>query len=276
MVVIGAGLAGLSAALHLSGHGRQVTLLDGADRVGGRVGTDVVDGYRLDRGFQVFNTAYPEPARVLDLAALDLHPFVPGVLVYAGGRRHRLLDPARRPRGALPTALAPVGSLGAKARLGALAARDALVPARWLKRGPDPTTGEALARLGLSGPLVERFLRPFLSGVFLEAELTTSARFFHLVWRSFARGRICLPGEGMGAIPAQLASRLGPTGVRLGEPVQAVLGGGVTLAGGSRIRARAVVVATDPAAAAALLPSLPAVPMRGITTFYHRAPGSPL
>lgn len=276
MVVVGAGLAGLSAAVHLTRHGRRVLVLESADQAGGRVRTDLVDGYRLDRGFQVFNTAYPEPARLLDLTALQLRCLVPGALVYAGGRRHRLVDPRRRPASAPATVTAPVGTLADKARLGALAARDALAPAGWLKGGGDRTTEQALRRFGLSGRLVEQFLRPFLAGVFLERELSTSARFFHLVWRSFARGRICLPANGMGAIPAQLAALLDPAALRLRQTVQAVQPHHVTLTGGERLAARAVVVATDPATAVRLLPGLPEVPMRGVTTVYHRADESPL
>lgn len=161
-------------------------------------------------------------------------------------------------------------------RLGALAAKDSLVPAGWLKAGGDRTTEQSLRRFGLSGPLVEQFLRPFLSGVFLERELSTSARFFHLVWRSFARGQICLPANGMGAIPAQLAGLLHPAVLRLRQTVRAVRPREVTLAGGERLAARAVVIATDPATAVRLLPGLPEVPMRGVTTVYHRADESPL
>jgi monoamine oxidase len=56
VVVVGAGLAGLSCAKQLSGMGRRVILLEASDRVGGRVRTDVVDGLNLDHGFQVLLT----------------------------------------------------------------------------------------------------------------------------------------------------------------------------------------------------------------------------
>ncbi len=276
VIVVGAGLAGLSAAVHLSRRGLGVMVIEAADRAGGRVRTDVVDGWRLDRGFQVFNTAYPEPARVLDLGALHLQPFTPGAMVYADGRRHLLANPLRRPA-STPSALhSPVGSLAEKARLGVFSAGCALTPAQWVKYRRDSTTAAALRQVGLRGELVERFLRPFLSGVFLEADLVTSARFFRLVWRSFVRGQICVPAEGMGAIPAQLAAMANGTSLLFGRRVRAVDDVGVTLEGGECLGAKAVVVATDPTTATNLLTSLPPVRMHAVTTFYHLAPRSPL
>ena len=126
--VIGAGLAGLSAARHLTAAGLDVRVLEQSDAVGGRVQTDLVDGFRLDRGFQLFNPAYPEPPRLLDLAALDLRSFTRGVAVFRGGRRHRLLDPRSAPASLVETLRAPVGSIRAKAALGALSIRDATAP----------------------------------------------------------------------------------------------------------------------------------------------------
>ena len=79
-IVVGAGLAGLSAARQLAIHGVDVIVLESSNDVGGRVRTDRFDGLQLDRGFQLFNPSYPEAARVLDYEALDLKPFVPGVI----------------------------------------------------------------------------------------------------------------------------------------------------------------------------------------------------
>jgi len=122
-------------------------------------------------------------------------------------------------------------------------------PAQWVKYRRDSTTEAALRQVGLSGELFERFLRPFLSGVFLEVDLATSARFFRLVWRSFVRGQICVPAEGMGAIPAQLAAMANGTSLLFGRRVRAVDDEGVTPEGGERLGAKAVVVATDPTTA---------------------------
>ena len=275
VVVVGAGLAGLSAARRLAAAGIDALVLEASDTVGGRVATDVVDGFLLDRGFQVHNTAYPEAARVLDHAALDLRAFTPGALVRVGDRLHRLVDPRRRPLAVPGTALAPIGSPLDKARVALLAARDALLPAERLAAGPETTTYEALRRRGLSDTVIDRFLRPFLTGVFLERELTTSSRFFDLVWRSFARGTVCVPAGGMRQIPALLAAALPAGAVHTGVPVHRVGPGRVETAAGT-VRAASIVVAADPVTAAELLPALSAPEMRAVTTVYHVTPEPPV
>ncbi|MFH8568574.1 NAD(P)/FAD-dependent oxidoreductase [Streptomyces sp. NPDC017993] len=277
VVVIGAGAAGLACAQDLLAAGLTVAVAEASDAVGGRMRTDRVDGFVIDRGFQVFNTSYPQVRKRLDLRALRLRPFTPGVLVHTDDGRLRFTDPSREPRRAadlLPGRLARPRDLLA---LGVLSARDMLAPARLLTRGADRTTRTALAAAGVSEEFVERFFRPFLSGVFLEDELETSSRVFHLVWRSMLRGTLCLPGEGIGAVPRQLADRLPDGTVRLGCPVDRLTDDGVLLSeGGGTLRARTVVVATGAAAARSLLPGLRVPPHRTVTTYYHAAPASPL
>ncbi|MEE1752016.1 NAD(P)/FAD-dependent oxidoreductase [Streptomyces sp. SP18CS02] len=276
VVVVGAGLAGLACASDLSRAGRRVVLLEASDGVGGRMRTDRRDGFLLDRGFQVFNVAYPQVKRRISFRELRLRPFTPGVVAHTARGPLRIADPTRRPRAA--GSLLPGRVLSARdlAALAALTARDALLPPSALKRGRDRTTAQALARAGLSPRAVEELLRPFLSGVFLEDGLETSARFFHLVWRSMARGTLCLPAEGIGAVPAQLADRL-PDGVlRLETPVTEVSGGGVLTADGGELPAAAVVVATDAATAARLLPGLTVPDTRTVTTYYHATATPPL
>ncbi|MGW3008358.1 NAD(P)/FAD-dependent oxidoreductase [Streptomyces sp. NPDC001219] len=274
-VVIGGGLAGLACALDLSRAGLLVELCEAGDEVGGRMRTDRRDGFVLDRGFQVFNTAYPQVKRRLPLRELRLRPFTPGVLAHTPSGVARITDPTRRPREA--GSLLPGRVLGARdlAALAALTARDMLAPAALLKRGGDRSTADALAGSGLSAKAVDEVLRPFLAGVFLEKELETSARFFHLVWRSMARGTLCLPAQGIGSVPRLLAGRLPAGTVRLESPVAAVTDEGVLLDGTER-PAEVVVVATDAATASGLLPGLPVPPGRTVTTYYHAAETSPL
>lgn len=216
--VVGAGLADLDCALDLCRAGRRVALLEASDGVGGWMRTDRQDGFLLDRGFQVFNTSCPQVKRRLDLGSLRLKPFTPGIIAHTSNGPVHLADPIRRPEAA--GALVPGQALPARdlAAMAALTARDALLPGGSLKRRPDRSTAGVLSRAGLSAETVDEILRPFLSGVFLEDRLTTSARFFHLVWRSMVRGTLCLPCDGIGAEPAQLAEGL-PDGVlRLKPP----------------------------------------------------------
>ncbi|MFC9330723.1 NAD(P)/FAD-dependent oxidoreductase [Kitasatospora sp. NPDC057015] len=276
VLVVGAGVAGLSCALDLAAAGLDVLLVEEGDAVGGRVRTDRRAGFLLDRGFQVFNTSYPQVKRRLRLRELRLHPFTPGVLVQTDRGRLRFTDPTRRPGHAGDLLPGRLGSARDLAALGLLSARDLLLPPAVLRRGRDTSTRAALASAGVSPALVEEFFRPFLSGVFLEDELETSARFFHLVWRSMLRGTLCLPAAGIGAVPAQLAAGLPAGALRLGTPVRELSEAGAVLADGRELPARAVVVATGPGAAGALLPGLPVPPTRTVSTLYHAAPRTPL
>ena len=225
VVVVGAGLAGLRAAGLLRARGLDVVLLDAADRPGGRVATDEIDGFRCDRGFQVLNTSYPALRAAADLDALALRAFEPGAAIRGADRRlHVFANPARSPgllwRTATDGLLPPLG----KAKLAAWTARVLAAPPARTARRIDRSAAQDLAAAGLTGPVVDRFLRPFLSGVLGEAELSTSAAFVRLVWRSFALGTIAVPDAGMGALPAQLAARL-PAGVlRLGRRVTGLRG----------------------------------------------------
>ena len=297
VIIVGAGLAGLACAADLAAAGASVTVLEGADGVGGRMRTDQVDTgemstgrvrmgrvstgrprdrFLLDRGFQVFNTSYPQVQRRLDLRALQLSPFTPGMLLHTGAGRLRFADPTRRPGDQGDLVRGHLAGPGGLAALAALSARDMLVPARLVTRGPDQSTLATLAGARIPGELVELLFRPFLAGVFLEDQLETSGRFFHLVWRSMLRGTLCLPRRGIQAVPEQLAAALPPGTVELETPVRTLTGEGVLLADGRELRADAVVVATGAAAAAALLPGLPVPDTRTVTTVYHAAPASPL
>ncbi|MFC1413506.1 NAD(P)/FAD-dependent oxidoreductase [Streptacidiphilus sp. N1-12] len=276
VIVVGAGLSGLACTLGLLRAGLSVRLLEASDAVGGRMRTDTVAGFRLDRGFQVFNTSYPQVKRRLDLRALRLRPFTPGMLLDTGGRRVRIGDPTRRPHPVadlLPGRFASTRDLAA---LAVLSARDLLAPPSLLRRGPETTTRAALAAAGVSPDLVEVFFRPFLAGVFLDDSLETSSRFFHLVWRSMLRGSLCLPAAGIRAVPDQLAAALPGGTLRLDAPVQRLEDTGVLLGDGTALTADAVVVATGASAAGALLPDLETPAGRSVTTHYHAAVHSPL
>ncbi|WP_018567835.1 NAD(P)/FAD-dependent oxidoreductase [Streptomyces sp. PsTaAH-124] len=276
VVVVGAGVAGLACARDLAAAGRGVTVLEAGDAVGGRMRTDRLDGFTVDRGFQVVNPAYPQLRRRLPARFLAPRPFLPGVLVHTGDRRVLLADPRRRPDTVTSLLTGRLARPRDLAALAALGARDALAPARTLKHAPERTTRAALAAAGFSDAFVQDFFRPFLSGVFLEDALETSSRVFHLVWRSMLRGALCLPAFGVQSVPRALAAALPEGTVRLGTPVARLAEGAVVTADGTELPARAVVVATGADAAARLLPGLDVPAHRTVTTYYHVADRSPL
>ena len=253
VVIVGAGLAGLCAAWATTRAGLETIVLEADDGVGGRVRTDVVDGYRLDRGFQILLTGYPEVRASLDLDALDPCAFDPASRVWTGERLDRVADPFRQPAALADTLRADVGSLVDKARIGLLRQRLVHSPAVRLLQGPDRSTAEALAAEGFSERMVERFFRPLLGGIALDAELTSSARMYEITFRTLALGDAVVPALGMQAISDQLAARL-PTGtIRTSSPVDRLEGTSAVGADGSAVRGRAVVVATEGPAAARLL-----------------------
>ena len=276
VVVVGAGLAGLACASDLAAAGATVRVLEAGDAVGGRMRTDRQAGFLLDRGFQVFNTSYPQVKRRMDLRALQLRAFTPGMLLHTSRGRVRFTDPTRQPRQAADILTGRLAGPRDLAALTLLTARDMFGPVSRIKRGRDQSTLAALRRAGISGALIDQMLRPFLAGVFLEDELETSSRFFHLVWRSMLRGTLCLPRHGIQAVPEQLAAALPPGTIRLETPVSQLTGEGVLLGDGSERPAGTVVVATGAATAARLLPGLNVPATRTVTTLYHAAPASPL
>jgi phytoene dehydrogenase-like protein len=275
VVVIGAGLAGLAAARRVAKTGRTVLILERADAVGGRVRTDVVDGVRMDRGFQLYNPAYPEGRRVLDHDALDLRSFVPGVAVRVGDAVCHVADPFREPRSAISSLLAPVGSIRGKVAFAAYATACATLPVSRLLQRPDISARQALRHAGVDARLLEHLITPFLGGVFLEDALTTSRHFMDLVLRSFVRGTPSVPALGMQQIPEQLAASLPAGAVRLNEEVTNITDSdsGVHITTNTQeYRARTAIVATDLRSTTGLVEGVAARQMNDVTTWYHLAP----
>jgi glycine/D-amino acid oxidase-like deaminating enzyme len=273
VVIVGAGLAGLSCAIELCRGGVTAVVLEQSDGVGGRVRTDRIDGMLLDRGFQQLNPAYPAFKGIVDLEALHLQEFDAGVVVASDGKRTVLADPRRSPKDVLGALSSDTGRLLEKARFASYVARAAWIPADLVMSRPDSSIGAALDRAGVNGRLRRAVVNPFLAGVLAEDTQATSRVFADLLLRTFAKGSPGLPAQGMQALPEQLAARL-PTGtVRLGQTARSVTSGAVAVDGGSW-RARAVVVAADPRTAARMLGISPP-PMRASTAHYHWAPSSP-
>lgn len=276
VVIVGGGLAGLTCARRLQARGRACRVLEATDAVGGRVRTDRAGGFQFDRGFQVLLTAYPAARRWLDYDALALRRFTPGARVWCDGAWHTLSDPNRDPAGLFATLQAPVGSLGDKMKIATLRAEARRGTLDELFTRPETTALEALRAHGFSDVMIERFLRPWLGGIFLDDTLSASSRMLMFVMRMFAEGDAAVPDAGMQAIPEQLAAGLAPGTVRVNAPVAAIGDGTVTLQSGERMTAEAVVVATDGAAAAQLLPAIQPPSWRPVTCLYFAAPVSPI
>ena len=275
IAVVGAGLAGLAAAIEATTAGHDVVVLEASDGPGGRVRTDEVDGFRLDRGFQILLTAYPEAGALLDYDSLDLRAFSPGALVRHDGAFHRIADPLRAPTRILDTLRAPLGSPIDKVRI--LAFRRAVnrgdLADLW--RRPETTARRRLADAGFSDTIVERFLGPLFAGITLDPDLSGSSRVLEFVFRMLAGGDAAVPARGMGRMAEQLAARLPAGALRLSSAVRSVEPGKVTTEGGELIEADAIIVATDMTEAARLTGSDDRG-WRSVTTVWLAADEPPL
>ncbi len=289
IVIVGAGLAGMRCAELLQRAGFDTLLLEASDAPGGRVRTDVVDGFRLDRGFQVLLTSYPETKAVLSYRALKLRRFTPGALVWHGGRFHRFVDPWREPINATRFLFDDIVTLGDKWRVARLRSRVNRGELVDLFQRRDQTTHAFLREFGFSPKMIDRFFAPFFGGVFLESELQTSAHYFEFLFRMFASGSTAVPAEGMQRIPQQMAARLKPETLELNTRVVRVARSQqrftLTTEGGGAIQAKQLVFAVAEHVLRPLLADLlPHTRAQAreqrqwnrTTTLYYAAPRSPI
>lgn len=273
VIVVGAGLTGLAAALELSRRGIGVTVLERGDAVGGRVRTDVVDGFLIDRGFQLINPIYPALREYADLRALDLHAFGSGAQVLTGGSLETLAHPARHPlqlANTLGSGLLTPRDL--RALIGSVAGGPGSVPRGEVPRGT-VTLGEELDERGAGGALRQQILEPFLTGVVASDPNDVDAEVGRFLLTTFAFGRPSVPARGAQALPEQLAAsaRLAGAEICLDTACEAITstGSGATVrtTGGGTLRAGAVIVATSP--------SDQGEPMYGLATYWFRADEAP-
>ncbi|MGH2478782.1 MAG: FAD-dependent oxidoreductase, partial [Ktedonobacteraceae bacterium] len=218
IIIIGAGLAGLTCARELVREGQRVLVLEASEQAGGRLRTDMhEDGYRLDRGFQVLFTAYPAAQRHLNYDNLKQRFFEPGALLVKAGKLYEIADPLREPGRILPGMLNPL--LSATDKLRALQLRGKITrlstaeifAGKGQPGGQDESTEDYLRRLGFKeNGFIANFARPFYGGIFLDRSLSTSARMFQFIFKMLATGSVILPAEGIRAVPEMLASALPP------------------------------------------------------------------
>ncbi len=276
VVIVGAGLAGLACAIELQDNNIPFVIVESSDRVGGRVATDKLQGYTLDRGFQVLLTAYPECKRMLDYSKLSLHNFTPGAEVFSGGKLHTVADPFRVPLAALPTLFSPIGSLGDKLKVWVLKEDLIEKSEAAIFAQSDMQTKDYLKKLGFSDDFIKRFFTPFFGGIFLENELTTSSKMFEFVFSMFSQGNAALPSGGMQAIPEQLVAKIPGDSIMLKSRVINIGDDFVELDSGTTLKARAIVVATDGPEAYKLVKGLPAIETHAVTCLYYEVAEAPI
>lgn len=277
VVIVGAGLAGLCCARELHRAGVPVQILEASDGVGGRVRTDVVDGFRLDRGFQVLLTAYPEAQRQLDYGALDLRSFISGAVIRHHGRFHRIIDPWRERGSFLSAAFSPVGSWMDKIRVAKLRSELARRSIDDIFRAPEISTKESLVRRRFSQEFIKLFFRPFYGGILLDSKLAASSRMFEFIFQMLAAGDAAVPALGMGEIPRQIAASLPEGSVRLNTPVDRVTEDRqIVLQSGETLKPATIVVATEGPEAMRLLGIRRGIPSRSVCCLYFAAPEAPV
>jgi phytoene dehydrogenase-like protein len=274
--IVGGGLAALCCALRLTSEGIRCRIYEAGSSLGGRVRTDEVEGFLLDRGFQVLLTAYPEAKQVLDYDALDLKTFEPGALIRYQGKFHRFTDPWRRPQHLLSTAFSPVASFADKLRIAKLRRRVCRGTLEELYARPETTTIDLLQREGFSSRIIECFFRPFLGGVFLEGDLQTSSRMFEFVFRMFSLGSAAVPAVGMGEIVKQIAAKLPNESIHLNAPVEKVDSDSLVLCSGESVTGDRMVAACDAPAANRLGVNETTSTGKGVTCFYFAASRPPI
>ncbi|MFT4534331.1 MAG: protoporphyrinogen oxidase [Saprospiraceae bacterium] len=246
-VIVGAGVAGLTAAYYLHKSGRDYQIIEATDRVGGRIKTDIVDGYRLDRGFQVFLTAYPEAKRILEYNSLDLQSFDPGaVLLRDGGKKDYIGDPLRQFSSLFSTLTTNAASIGDKFNILRIKSRLTRQSINEVFEGEEVSTKQALREeYGFSNTIIKEFLHPFYAGIFLENDLSTSRRMFDFVFKMFTEGDAAIPALGMEEIPKQIASHLDPTKIMCNTRVSSIDGNMIYTDKNQTIHSDHILIATE-------------------------------
>ena len=245
ITIIGAGISGLTAAVYLHQKNYNVQILEATDRVGGRIKTDCVDGFRLDRGFQVLLTDYPETKALLNYKKLNLKPFLPGATVLYDGGQFDIADPFRRPTALLSTLFAPVGTLKDKIQTFWLKHKLVRILNTAIFKQPENDTYSQLKKYGFSQKMIDRFYKPFFSGIFLENELTTSSNMFDFVMKQFSTGDAAIPELGMEEIPKQLAAMLPENSIQFKTKVTSIENNTIYLEDGSQIVPDKIIIATE-------------------------------
>ncbi|MGZ3754000.1 MAG: NAD(P)/FAD-dependent oxidoreductase [Mucilaginibacter sp.] len=247
ILIIGAGIAGLTAARVLTNAGKSVKIIEASDSIGGRVKTDRVDGFLLDRGFQVLLTAYPEAKQFLNYKDLDLRKFSPGALILDSHGISEIGDPLREPSTLFKTLLSPAGTFTDKLKMLILKQKLSRKSIEGIFDSPETTTLSYLIKAGFTNKMLTQFFKPFMTGIFLEDRLKTSSRMFEFVFKMFSEGDTAIPANGMSMIPKQLAQGLTVDDLALNESVIAIDGNEILTSKVRTLKPKYILIATDEA-----------------------------
>lgn len=257
VLVVGAGLAGLNAAIALQNAGIDAVLLEASDRPGGRVTSDVIDGFICDRGFQLINSKYPALQELNVIEQIDFLAAPRVIEVSLGNNRRALGDPRVAPWTALDRAT------------GTIPEKLALLPFLMTHPRKDQSVDEVLQSLG---SVYTRVLRPFLQGVFLTDPKNVDARYGQTIIKSFVSGTPGVPRKGVAELSKALASRVNK--IFYNTQVDNLDGTTVHTSAGV-FTSENLIIATDATTATQLL-GLNEVPrMAGCITWYHAVEENP-
>jgi len=227
VAIVGGGIAGLTAANYLQRANINYTVFEAGDKPGGKLQTEVINGFTLDKGFQVFLTAYPEAKAFLNYNTLNLNYFEPGAMLRLQNRFVEISDPLRQPSKLLSSLVSPVGNWVDKLKLLHLSNALKRLSVAEIFQTPELSTLNDLKRLGFSNKIIERFFKPFLGGIFLEKQLRTSNRMFRFVMKMFAEGSAALPKGGIIKVAEQLANNLPSENIKYQQKVTSIAKGKV-------------------------------------------------
>ncbi len=246
ITIVGAGIAGLSAGIYLKQLGYQnITFIEASDRAGGRMKTDYVDGFTLDRGFHTFFTAYPYASELLDYKALDLKYFNSGVLVLKNSTIRKIKDPFHHPLSTLTMFFSSMGSLGDKINLLKRRLEIRRMSESQIFEKFEVKTSSILRKKKYSSQLIKNFFNPVFSAILLDNELTTSRRVFEYTFKMLMEGRVAIPAKGIEAIPKQLASHFGPDNFIFNRAVTGFIKNKITLDTNETLLTDILIVATE-------------------------------
>jgi hypothetical protein len=254
VLVIGAGWAGLNAARILNERGFQVKILEKSDRVGGRITSDFVDGFTLDRGFQVINPNYGELRETRAIEGVVMNSLPKGLDIRAGLETFRVGD-FRKSLRYLKGNLNPgTGEINEK-----------LAFLRYLsQKTEDIDFQSAMIEVGT---FYRKTLRPFLNGVFLTDSDFVSNRMARELIHWFIKGNPGIPNGGVRELSEVLAAGLD---IEFGVEVKAVRSQEVITNSGKE-SADAVVLATDAVVASEMI-GFKASRMNYSETWYFKVP----